>query len=291
LSRRIIFRTALILAVASLATTRETFAQSAAAINPASRIVIEVASIRPSNPDTCGEYPIIDNHGDRYDMRCVKAKFLLQTAFSVRDFQVIGGPNWLRSTQYDIAAKITGSSIDSGVPEKSVAELTDQERKSKGERLRAVLQSLLTDRFQLKQHSETKQLPVYLLEAAKGGPKLKVSANSSDVSGGLRLGTGFLAGTQTDVPFLARTLSQIVGRPISDRTGLSGKYDFELKWTPDQSSATNAVGGVAPPLAVSDPDRPNIFTALQEQLGLKLDPSKGPVTVIVVDHIETPSAN
>jgi bla regulator protein blaR1 len=154
-----------------------------------------------------------------------------------------------------------------------------------------VLQSLLADRFQLRQHAEMKQLPVYLLEVAKGGPKLKVSANSSDVSGGPKLGTGFLAGNQTDVPFLAQTLSQMVGRPILDRTGLSGKYDFELTWTPDQSSATNAVGGVAPPLAVADSDRPNIFTALQEQLGLKLDPSRAPVTVIVVDHIETPSAN
>jgi uncharacterized protein (TIGR03435 family) len=279
------------LTVASLATPRQTFAQSAAAVNSASRMVVEVASIRPSNLETCGEYPIIDNHGDRYDMRCVKVKFLLQTAFNVRDFQVIGGPSWLGSTQYDIAAKVTASSIDSSIPEKSVAELTDEERKSKGERLRAVLQSLLADRFQLKQHDETKQLPVYLLEVAKGGPKLKVSPSSSDVSGGLRLGTCFLAGNQTDVPFLARTLSQIVGRPILDRTGLSGKYDFELKWTPDQSSATDAVGGVAPPLAVSDPDRPNIFTALQEQLGLKLDSSKGPVTVIVVDRIETPSAN
>lgn len=291
MSRGVFFRAAGMLAVASLASPRQTFAQSAVAVDPASRIVIEVASIRPSNPETCGEYPIIDNHGDRLDMRCVKVKFLLQTAFHVRDFQVIGGPNWLGSTQYDIAAKITGSSIEGGVPEKSVAELTDQERKSKGERLRTVLQSLLADRFQLKQHGETKQLPVYLLEVAKRGPKLKVSANSSNVSGGLRLGRGFLAGNQTDVPFLAQTLSQIVGRPILDRTGLSAKYDFELKWTPDQSSATNAVGGVAPPLAVADPDRPNIFTALQEQLGLKLDSSKAPVTVIVVDHIETPSAN
>jgi bla regulator protein blaR1 len=261
-----------------------------ARVEPASHIAIEVASIRPSNPEACGEYPIIDNHNDRYDMKCVNVKFLLQTAFNVRDFQVIGGPNWIGSTQYDVAAKIASSPIDSGVPEKNIAELTDEERKSKGERLRAVLQSLLADRFQLKQHGETKLLPVYLLGVARGGPRLKVSP-SSDVSGGLRTGRGFLAGNQTGIAFLAQTLSQIVGRPISDRTELSGKYDFELKWTPDQSSATNAVGGAALPLTVVDPDRPNIFTALQEQLGLKLDSSKAPVTVIVVDHIETPSAN
>jgi uncharacterized protein (TIGR03435 family) len=291
LSRGVLFRVTGMLVLASLGIPRQTFAQSATAGNPASRIVVEVASIRPSDPATCGEYPIIDNHGDRYDMRCVKVKFLLQTAFNVRDFQVIGGPNWLGSTQYDIAAKIADSSIDSSVPEKSVAELTDQERESKGKRLREVLQSLLADRFQLKQHGEAKQLPVFLLGVAKGGPKLKVSPNSSDVSGGLMLGRGVLAGNQTGVPFLAETLSQIVGRPILDRTRLSGKYDFELKWTPDESSANSALGGAAPPLAVADPDRPNIFAALQEQLGLKLDSSKGAVTVIVVDHIEAPSAN
>jgi uncharacterized protein (TIGR03435 family) len=211
LMRRVLFRAAGMLAVASLTSQRQTFAQSVVAADPASRIVIEVASIRPSNPATCGEYPILDGHGDRYDMRCVTVKLLLQTAFGVRDFQVLGGPSWLGSAQYDIAAKITGSSIGSGVPEKSVAELTDQERESKGKRLRAVLQSLLADRFELKQHGETKQLPVYLLGVAKGGPKLKVSPNSSDVSGGLRLGRGLLAGNQTGIPFLAETLSQIVG--------------------------------------------------------------------------------
>ena len=111
------------------------------------------------------------------------------------------------------------------------------------------------------------------------------------MSGGLKLGRGFLAGNRTDIPFLAQAVSQIVGRPILDHTGLSAKYDFELKWTPDQSSASNAVGGIALPLAVTDRDRPNIFTALQEQLGLKLDASKAPAPVIVVDHIETPTAN
>jgi uncharacterized protein (TIGR03435 family) len=173
LSRGVLFRAAGMLVVAGLASPRPTFAQSGAAVDPASRIAIEVASIRPSDPATCGEYPIIDGHGDRYDMRCVTLKLLLQTAFGVRDFQVLGGPNWLGSTQYDIAAKITGSSMDSSVPEKNVAELTDQERESKGKQLRAVLQSLLADRFQLKQHGETKQLPVYLLGVAKGDQNLK----------------------------------------------------------------------------------------------------------------------
>jgi uncharacterized protein (TIGR03435 family) len=257
----------------------------------AGRVVIEVASIRPSDPATCKEYPIMDNHGDRYDMRCVKTKFLIQTAFGVRDFQIAGGPIWIGSTQYDIAAKTESSPNESGVSEKRINELTDEERQSKGDRLRAMLQSLLAERFQMRVRHEMKQLPVYLLVVANGGPKLKISTKSSDDSGGLRPGPGFLAGNRIGVPFLSQTLSQIVGRPILDRTGLSGKYDFELKWTPDQSSANGPLGGSAPPLTATDPDRANIFTALQEQLGLKLNSAKGPVEVIVLEDIEKPSAN
>ncbi|MGD1069609.1 MAG: TIGR03435 family protein [Bryobacteraceae bacterium] len=257
----------------------------------ARRVVIEVASIRPSDPATRKEYPTVDDHGDRYDMRCVKAKFLIQTAFNVRDFQIAGGPAWIESTQYDIAAKIESSPNESGVPEKKINELTDEERQSKADRLRAMLQSLLAERFQMQVHRETKQLPVFRLVVAKGGPRLKTSVNSSGDSGGLRPGPGFLAGNRIGVPFLSQILSQIVGRPILDRTGLNGKYDFELKWTPDQSSANGPSGGAAPQLAAADPDRPNIFTALREQLGLKLDSSKGPTEVIVLDHIEKPSAN
>jgi uncharacterized protein (TIGR03435 family) len=154
-----------------------------------------------------------------------------------------------------------------------------------------MLQSLLAERFQMRVHRETKQPPVYLLTVVKGGAKLKISTSASVDSGALRPGRGFLAGNQVGVPFLGQTLSQIVGRPILDRTGLDRKYDFELKWTPDESSPNGPLGGAAPTLLAADPDRPNIFTALQEQLGLRLDSSKGPVEVIVLDHIERPSAN
>ena len=253
-----------------------------------SAVVIEVASIKLSDPATCREYPIIDDHNDRYDLRCVKTSFLIQTAYNVRDFQISGGPAWLSSAQYDIAAKIASSPSDT--PEKNISELTDQERQTKGERLRAVLQALLAERFRLKVHRESKQLPLYVLTLAKGGPKLKAS-NDSNASGGLRPGRGFLVGNQTGVPFLAQTLSQIVGRPIQDRTELAGKYDFELTWNPDQSSANSAVGGRARALPVGNADLPNIFTALQEQLGLKLDSTKGPAEVIVIDRVDRPSAN
>jgi uncharacterized protein (TIGR03435 family) len=222
-------------------------------------------------------------------MKCVKAKFLLEIAYNVRDFQIEGGPKWAGSTQYDIAAKTESSSNGNTTPDKDVALLTEEERRANGQRLRQMLRSLLADRFRLAVHNEARERTVLLLKVAKGGPKLKEI--ESDVSGGLRPRRGFLAGTQIGIPFLAQTLSQIVGQPVLDQTGLTGKYDFELRWTPDQSSPNNALGETLTRQTPVDPDQPNIFTALQEQIGLKLESGKGPVAVIVVDHIETPSAN
>jgi bla regulator protein blaR1 len=250
---------------------------------------IEVASIRPSDPASCGEYPIVDGHNDRFDMKCVKANLLLEMAYSVREFQIAGGPKWIGSTQYDIAVKTEFSPNGNTGPGKDVAQLTDEERRANGQRMREILRALLADRFRVTVHNETREQTVLLLKIARGGPKLKEI--SSDVSGGLRPGRGFLAGTQVRIPFLAQTLSQIVGQPILDQTGLTGKYDFELRWTPDQSSPNSALGETLTPQAPADPDRPNIFTALQEQIGLKLESGKGPVALIVVDHIERPSPN
>ena len=254
----------------------------------------EVASIRPSDPARCAPFPMVDGHNSRVEMKCVTLKFLLQLAYGVRDFQISGGPGWIGSTQYDIAAKEAAKPDASAVPDKDVADLTDDERKTQGGRLRALLQPFLADRFQLKTHRETKQLPVYVLTVAKGGPKLKIDEKTPNVSGGLRLGRAFLAGEQTRISLLVQAVSQIVGRPILDRTGLTSKYDFELKWTPDQSSPNGPLGGPLPPspdAAPADPNLPTIFTAIQEQLGLKLDSSKGPVEIIVIDHVERPSEN
>jgi uncharacterized protein (TIGR03435 family) len=266
------------------------FAQSPQSASSATtRVKIEVASIKPDDPSACRPYPMIDGHNDRYDMRCVKVKNLIGIAYGVRDFQISGSPGWLGSAQYDIAVKIELPANADRTPDKDIAALTDAERQIRGERLRLMLQSLLAERFQLTVHHETKELPVLVLKVAKGGPKL--TEKFSDVSGGLKAGRGFLADTATDIPFFAQTLSQILGRPILDQTGLAGKYDFELKWTPDQSAPNDALGGQIPPVASTDPDRPDIFAALQEQLGLKLYTTRGAVEVVVVDHVERPSAN
>lgn len=249
----------------------------------------EVASIKPSDPANCGEYPRIDTVSDRTTMNCVTLKYLVQIAYGVRDFQIAGAP-WMESTRYDIIAKAAPIPEDA----KDVASRTDAERMTIAAVLRARLQPLLADRFQLEVHREKKESPVYFLRQARGGSKLTATGEGTHVSGGLRVGRGLLAGSMTRMSFLAQTLSQIMGRPVLDQTGLTDKYDFELRWTPDQSSANSALGGqlpVRPDAQPADQNIPTIFTALQEQLGLKLESGRAPVDVIVIDRAEKASAN
>jgi len=261
----------------------------AARVSAQSSGLIEAASVKPSDPASCKDYPIIDGQGLRYDLRCVRVKYLIQLAGSVRDFQVLDAPGWLDSDRYDIAVRVAPPAGGDVAPNKPVAELTDAERQAGAERLRAMLRSLLADRFQLKVRRETRTLPIYALTVAAGGAKLRSSAAA--VSGGLRFGKGVLAGSHTDIAFFAQTLSQIVSRPVIDKTGLTGKYDFELKWTPDMSAAAGPFGGAQRPQSSVDTNSPNIFTAIREQLGLRLDSGKGPVDVVIVDRVEKPSGN
>jgi uncharacterized protein (TIGR03435 family) len=201
------------LAVAGLAHAQE----------PRAPIAIEVASIKPSDSAGCGKYPMIDNPPGRLNMLCVTLKLLVQMAYGVNSYQVSGGPGWIGSTRYDIVAKAVGYEAGDKFGGADESTLTDGQRKSLRELMRGMLLTLLAERFQLKVHRETRDLPVYVLTVAKGGPKLKDGGLASDISGGLRLGRGFLAGTQETVLFLVRALSQILGRPILDRTGLTGK--------------------------------------------------------------------
>jgi uncharacterized protein (TIGR03435 family) len=139
-----------------------------------------------------------------------------------------------------------------------------------------MLQALLADRFALKAHHETKDLPIYELTVAKGGAKMKKTA-ADGYGGNAKYASGKVTAHEISVESLAANLSFTLGRKIVNKTGLDGGYDFTLDYAPDGADA-------------SDP-RPSIFTALEEQLGLKLLPAKGPVDVIVVDHIERPTAN
>lgn len=192
-------------------------------------------------------------------------KNLISIAYNVREFQISGGPQWVEKERFDIDARAAAS--DGASPADAA-------------RLRERIRSLLADRFQLAQHSEIREQPVYSLVVAKSGSKLQDSKETRSL---IRLmGRGTLKGQSVGVGMLALNLSNQLGRRVIDKTGLDGKYDFELKWTTDPSAA---------PLAPGDPDGPSIFTALQEQLGLRLEADKGAVEILVIDKAERPSNN
>jgi bla regulator protein blaR1 len=159
--------------------------------------------------------------------------------------------------------------------------------------LQPMMQAMLEDRFKLKIHRESKELPIYALLTGKTGMKMKV-AESSENRPMMRMGRGQVTGKQMDMGTLALNLSNQLGRQVIDKTELKGKYDFELNWTPDETQSAAGPfggGGPQPPPVSSESSGPTIFTALQEQLGLKLESQKGPVPMIVVDSVEKPTEN
>jgi uncharacterized protein (TIGR03435 family) len=204
----------------------------------------------------------------------VPLQFLLYSAYDIIiDSQVAGLPDWADSDLYDIDAKVDAETAEAW------GKLSEKDR---WEQQKLMLQSLLADRCRLKAHREMREEPVYDLVIAKGGLKMKEAAadeRNGETSWGGRIGK--LNAQATSVEGIVNMLSGRVGRMIVDKTGLGEKkFDFELKWTPDdRRNPDNADAG------------PSIFTALEEQLGLKLVPAKGPVETLVIDHMERPSAN
>jgi uncharacterized protein (TIGR03435 family) len=171
------------------------------------------------------------------------------------------------------------------------------------DQVRLMLRSLLEDRFQLKLHREIRESSVYALEVGRGGLKMKPSADqtSADVSGpsppgagpnhgAIRIGAGSLIGNAVTMPLFTRMLSQRLDRTVVDKTNLAGRFDLQLQWTPDVGETPFSPGGDVLPPAV-DSSGVSIFTAVQEQLGLKLESQKGPVEMFVIDSVEKPSGN
>jgi uncharacterized protein (TIGR03435 family) len=229
----------------------------------------EVASVKP-NPDLGGLFRYLPNGGIHFIG--VRFKSLVSIAYGVRPFQVIGGPGWIDTDGYEIDAR---PPIDSANPA-DPATLSREQRKV-GERLRG----LLADRFRLTVHRETREQPVYALVVAKGGSKLREPADKSQNF--IRGGHGTIVGQSVGLRLLVLNLSNQLDRQVIDKTGLTGSYDFELKWTPDTGP-----DGSPPP---SDTDAPSLFTALSDQLGLRLESTKGPVEVWVIDGVQRPSLN
>jgi uncharacterized protein (TIGR03435 family) len=276
----------------------------------------EVASIKPAAPQTEGRF-MVRMGGDpgRIDYTNVSLRDLIRQAYNVKDYQVVG-PDWMMSARFDVQAKLPPD--------------TPTEQRN------LMMQALLAERFQLKVHKETKEVPIYSLVVGKNGPKLKEAAEEPAVvrdgppeangpaAGGGRAGFNgggpnggrgpggpggrgmmmmrmegpgkfHMTANATTVSNLVDMIARQVDKPVFDNTGLTGKYDVELEFKPENGMGMmkgmpmpmghmpEGGGGAPAPDAV---DAPSIFTAVQDQLGLKLESKKGPVETIVIDHAE-----
>lgn len=232
----------------------------------------DIVSIKPNKSES-GNISVNTND-DSYSATNVSLKMLLEDAYGIKEDLVFGLPGWANSARFDVKAKIVEPD----------AELL---KKLSREQRRLMIQQLLMDRFQIKAHIETRVLPLYEMIVVKDGPKFKKSAlegSSEDKSqngvarGGMTSSNTELTAHAVPLTLLAKMLANQLHRTVADKTGLAGNYDFFLKWRPEDDQDDSSESSTA-----------TLFTALQEQLGLKLQPSKGPVDTLVVDHVEMPS--
>ena len=233
----------------------------------------DVASIKPSDP-THGHVGVLTYPGGRVNFGHQTLESLIADAFDLQAFQISGGPGWVRGDQYDIDAKPPANSESAKANPSSIKLPMNSEQHQ-------MLQSLLADRFQLKFHREIKDGPVYLLE--KGSKRLALeNAKDKDAfpwvgsatQGGMMTGTG-MAGINAPMNLLAERLMPYLGRPVIDKTGIQGAFDFRY-------------------LYVSDDPHPDVISTILisvEAIGLKLQASRDPVETIVIDHAEKPSPN
>jgi uncharacterized protein (TIGR03435 family) len=200
------------------------------------------------------------------------------SAFGIPDERILGGPKWLAAERFDIEAKVEPAIAD------KISKLSREER---NRQMQMMFQQFLADRFRLRVHSETRELPVYALVVSKNGSRLQLPKKPEQGSG-TSSGTGLICGNNLTLLEIAQLLTQEapseLGRVVLDRTNIKGRYDIILKWTPD---ADKGLPTDSSPLDAA----PSFFTAIQEQLGLKLESSKGLVQVLVIDNLETPSEN
>jgi len=257
----------------------------------------DVASIKPGQS---GQGPsLLQFTPDGTTIKNLPLQFLLREAFGVEDDRIVGAPSWVKSNRYDIEAKVA--------PEDA-----PKLDKLKADERRAMMLPLLVERFNLKYHHETRELPMYALVVAKGGPKLAAAKpepsdghpqppfdgrppKGIDTRGRMMMSPGRIESSATTVDMLVHPLAAYLGRSVVDKTQLTGRYDYTLQWTPDNAPPP-MMGGPGGPGAPAHTDstsdvQVSLFTAIQEQLGLKLEAEKGSVDVIVIDHIDLPSAN
>jgi len=250
----------------------------------------EVASIKRNTSGDRGEH-ISVKPGGLFGVDNMSVRSLIQNGFGVQDSQISGGPGWINSERYDISAKSGGE--------------------TQPQALLLMLRTLLEDRFQLKTHRAEQDKTAYMLTVADGGLKMQHAEGScvvrdpanppregdnTNFCGNMRRGLNSLDGMGVKISAndgitlgnIAGQLTAILGRPVVDRTGLTGLYTFHLQWLPTEAaSAPNNLSGAMP----EDLSDSSLFTAVREKLGLKLSSVKVPVEVLVIDQIERPSEN
>jgi uncharacterized protein (TIGR03435 family) len=232
------------------------------------RLEFEVASVKVAPPQPIGHIhsrSSINNatqsEPGRLNYTYVNVQQVLCEAYRVFVYQLAGGPGWLETDRFDISAVIPAGTQRDQVP--------------------LMFQALLVDRFKLALHRETREMSVYALVVGKNGPKLKAAESATGISSHSDGGPIHVTAA-TGMDAFANYLSQRLDRPVLDQTGLKGPFEITLDWAPDSPQR---------PGASDDLSGPSIFTALQEQLGLKLEGRKVPVEILVIDHAEKPSEN
>ena len=264
----------------------------------------EVASVKPNKS---GDWRVMMSiqPGGRMTATNATLSMLIRNAYQLQDFQIIGGPGWMTSDHFDINAK---------APDDALGDPFRADELGQPSRGQLMLRALLAERFKLDVHTENREMPIYALNLARSdgklGPALQRSTTdcAAAIAGargrgampppgpqpggrlacGIRIAPGNMSVGGSNLAQFANSLSMFVGRIVVDRTGLTGNFDFNLTWTPDQMPQRPPGAPELPPV---DPNGPSIFTAVQEQLGLKLDSQRGPVSVLVIDRVEHPTEN
>jgi uncharacterized protein (TIGR03435 family) len=242
-----------------------------------------VVSIHPSKPGQPGSR-IGPGPSGGLRTENTTTMLLLTWAYSVRPYQIEGAPSWVNSERFDISLTPDRTEIK---PEKGMP-VDDLMAHMKRNQQR--MQAVLRDRFGLVLRAETREVPIYALVVAKGGPKM-TSSRDPKLGPSLNAGQTGITAVGVRLEMLASHLSAVLGRPVKDETGLGDtQYDFKLDFAPDISGPPGPDGAAGAAAAAED-DRPSIFTAVTEQLGLRLEPRRGPAPVYVVEKIEKPSDN
>jgi uncharacterized protein (TIGR03435 family) len=229
----------------------------------------EIASVKPADPSVRASN-VSPGAGEAITIVNVPLRKIIMYAYDIRDFQLAGDPGWIGDERYDIIAKTVAADRASV----ETAAETDDQRRARVARVRERLRSLLSNRFGLRVHVEEREQTILALRIANGGPKL---AEPAAITGRVNTVDGHIQGFGAPISMLATQLSYAAGLMVADETGLRGKYDFVLDFAPNETDQRDT--------------RPSIFSAVGEQLGLRLERAKGPVKTVVIDHVERPSAN